>query len=295
MESIQSIQGIPYIREGVIINDIRRVDPQIVAMFMQGIPDQILENGSYKHEIIFSSDLPKRIKLVDTGDHNPYHLFFYMLVKFYYFDNGYSTIKYYYPETKKYICNQALDNLPSRFVRVFKREQEVEYIQCPGCDYKNDWIDETWVYKYVRDLYKHIWESTPQEKGKRVYISRDTKNVRTKAVLNEDVLKPVLKGLGFSSYALEDITFIDTIRLFKSAEFITGVHGAGFAWLVFCDPGTKVLEIFNDSVSRIHYIDLSKKCGLHIERFTDIDMTVEKENITVRIDSFVNHIKKMCV
>lgn len=288
------MDGIPYIREGVLVNDIRKVDPDVVSNFIQKIPQQLLENCSYLHEIIYSSDLKKRIKLVDSGEHNPYHLFFYMLAKFYYVDDGTSEIRYFYTETKKYICNQALNNLPSRFVRISHREEGVEYIQCPGCDYRDDSINETWIYSYVRNLYKDIWDSTKQEKGKRIYISRNIKDVITKAVINEDELMPVLKELGISYYTLNNLTFIDTIRLFKSAEFVTGVHGAGFAWLIFCDVGVKVLEIFNDSFSRMHYADLCNKSGLHIERFTDIHLSTEKENININLGSFRTHVKKLC-
>ena len=31
-------------------------------------------------------------------------------------------------------------------------------------------------------------------------------------------------------------------RLFYNAECIAGLHGAGFANIVFCEPGTKIIE-----------------------------------------------------
>ena len=43
--------------------------------------------------------------------------------------------------------------------------------------------------------------------------------------------------------SLADIKFKDQIDLFYNAECIVGLHGAGFANLVFCTPGTKVVEL----------------------------------------------------
>ena len=43
--------------------------------------------------------------------------------------------------------------------------------------------------------------------------------------------------------SLADIKFTDQIDLFYNAECIVGLHGAGFANLVFCKSGTKVVEL----------------------------------------------------
>jgi hypothetical protein len=288
------MQWIPYIHPDILVYNINNIEESIAKKFIETLKTPILEDYSYLHQIIYSTDLPKRIKVVDSGDHNPYHLFFYMIAKFYYVDNGVFELSYYYSENSKYICNQALEHLPSRFIRITKKEEGYEYIQAPSCDYRLDLINEHWVYNYVKNLYKYIWESTPQEKGKRIYISRNANYVNKRAVLNEDKLIPVLKELGISSYSLENITFIDTVRLFKSAEFVTGYHGAGLAWLIFCDSGTKVLEIYKDITSNKHYIDICEKCNLHLERFINIEMIPQKENIIIDIPSYSEHIQKIC-
>ena len=36
--------------------------------------------------------------------------------------------------------------------------------------------------------------------------------------------------------------FKDQINLYNSAKIIVGLHGAGFANICFCSPGTKVIE-----------------------------------------------------
>ena len=48
---------------------------------------------------------------------------------------------------------------------------------------------------------------------------------------------------GFKTYRLEKLNFFEKIYLFNNAKIIAGVHGAGFANLVFSQPSVKIIEI----------------------------------------------------
>lgn len=261
------MKGLAYVRNDVMIKDGRAFTIEesnsYIEVFKKKLPTI--------HTIIHFTDFPKRIELMNNLEHNPYHLLFYMIAPFYFIDDGESSIQYFYgEENNNRLSKQALENLPPRFQREYKKEQRFEYIQLPGCKWNIDWIDESWIYTYVRDLYKHIWSSTQQEKGKRIYISRNASRNSQRAILNEDELRPMLKGLGVDYCVLEDISFIDTIRLFKSAELVTGSHGAGLAWIIFCEPGTKVLEIYKNKLLKEHYTHIAHRCKLHSFRFSEV-------------------------
>jgi hypothetical protein len=261
------MKGIPFLREEITVYDARTLSPEKFNEYMeQGFNKKI----PIIHTIYYHTNFPKRIELVNNLDHNPYHLLFYMIAPFYYFDDGSRPIEYFYPEHSRYLSNEALNLLPSRFHRQTEKQQRTEYIQMPGCRWNIDWINETWIYDYVKDLYKPLWENTKQERGKYVYICRSKRNHTQRAILNEDSLLPVLKGLGVSCYALEDMTFTDTVRLFKSAELVIGSHGAGLAWLIFSDPGTTVLEIYKNKLLKEHYTYLCSSCKLKSFRFTGV-------------------------
>ena len=60
---------------------------------------------------------------------------------------------------------------------------------------------------------------------------------------NEAEIKKYLLKNNFILVKLHDIKFIDQVELFYNAECIVGLHGGGFANLVFCKPGTKVVEL----------------------------------------------------
>ena len=54
----------------------------------------------------------------------------------------------------------------------------------------------------------------------------------------------------------------DQILLFQSAEFIIGPHGAGLANLLFCEPGTKVIELMPCVEVRPFFWLISEKLAL---------------------------------
>lgn len=220
------------------------------------------------HAITFSSfDLPKRIELPDAIDNNAYHLFFYMLCRFYYFDNGKDDIYFYYPKkNKNYLCEKALAHLPPRFKRETQKHDNFEYIDMPALGWRLNSIDEKWVYSYVRDLYKPLWESIPQEKGKFSFISRNTYFSPSRRCLNEKDLIIPLKELGFNTYYMETLTFEEQIRLYRSSEIIVAIHGAGMSWGIFCHPGTIYCEI-NHPNKILVFEDIGRTMGLRYYRF----------------------------
>ena len=58
--------------------------------------------------------------------------------------------------------------------------------------------------------------------------------------LNLEVPKNIKND--FISVNLAHINFSEQVELFNNSECIAGLHGAGFANIVFCQPGTKVIE-----------------------------------------------------
>ena len=54
----------------------------------------------------------------------------------------------------------------------------------------------------------------------------------------------------------------EQILLFQSADFIIGPHGAGLANLLFCEPGTKVIELMPSTEMRPFFWLIARKLGL---------------------------------
>lgn len=79
--------------------------------------------------------------------------------------------------------------------------------------------------------------------SKKVFISRKDKNTG-RSMHNEDEVFSFLQSYGYEKYCLSTMSFLEQAALFYNAETIIGAHGAGFTNIIFCKPGTQLVEIF---------------------------------------------------
>ncbi|WP_180955397.1 glycosyltransferase family 61 protein [Peribacillus deserti] len=109
-----------------------------------------------------------------------------------------------------------------------------------------------WASNYLRA--KFLSENNIDNTNKnRIYIRR----THYRRVLNEEELITVLKEYGFIPVELETMSVSDQVNLFSGAECIIAPHGAGLTNIVFCDPGTKIIEIFPPAYVRAYYSIIS--------------------------------------
>jgi capsular polysaccharide biosynthesis protein len=94
------------------------------------------------------------------------------------------------------------------------------------------------IQEFTFPLHKN--NSTNREK---VYLSRA--RAKRRRVTNESVLISALESKGFHSVLVEELSWQEQINLFQQAKVIVSPHGAALAGLIFCRPGTQVLEFFN--------------------------------------------------
>lgn len=100
----------------------------------------------------------------------------------------------------------------------------------------------------------------PNNGGRRIYLSRQ--NVTTRQVLNEEDVRRVA-----SSYELEIIEahpkrVRDQIRLFSEASLIVAPHGSALTNLIWCSPGTQVIELLGSDFLQHVYSYMSLLLGL---------------------------------
>jgi len=85
-----------------------------------------------------------------------------------------------------------------------------------------------------------------------------------RSIINENEVKDFLKKQGFEFLTLSKHHFNQQVEIFNQAECVVGLHGAGFANIVFCEPNTKVLELQSDSAGEI-IKNISKKNHLNYD------------------------------
>jgi capsular polysaccharide biosynthesis protein len=103
-----------------------------------------------------------------------------------------------------------------------------------------------YVSKYVCQFLRKeflVKGTIPKGTGyERIFISRE--DALHRPLLNENEVFNVLEKYGFKKVKLSTLSFIEKIQLFQSAKVIVSPHGAGLTNIVFCNPATKVIELF---------------------------------------------------
>jgi Glycosyltransferase 61 len=123
-------------------------------------------------------------------------------------------------------------------------------------------IAPRWVCTFLRDQFLPKGEAgRVTQKRRRLYISRATAT-RGRKVVNEQQVLDTLSKLNFLPIVLESMSVREQARLFSQAEFVVGPHGGGLTNLVFCSPGTQVVEFFAPRYVHPSYWMVSNRCGL---------------------------------
>lgn len=116
------------------------------------------------------------------------------------------------------------------------------------------------VGELLHDFTADIGRATGAHLPERIYVSRD--KARRRRVVNEVDVGARLEARGFTKVCLEDLSWSEQIELFRKAKVIVAPHGAGLANLVFCQPGTRVIEFFHRSYVNGCYWRLASIRGL---------------------------------
>lgn len=138
----------------------------------------------------------------------------------------------------------------------------------------------------------------PDSKGspeKRLYISRSGR----RRVQNEAEVRELLQQFGFE--IVEDIarSVDEQIRLFSEASVVVGPHGGGLTNLLWCNPGTKVIEFFNSAYASHYYYYICKILDLEyyymVEQInipnhwsqTAVDITVDVKELKMKLQEII--------
>lgn len=99
-----------------------------------------------------------------------------------------------------------------------------------------------WIVQFYRNLF-----SVPTQPGKRrFYFPREGK----RSAANAGEIAERMAAHGFET--VDPTKTPDIVQLLGEAGYVAGIHGASLANLVFCPPGTRVLEIMPTDISE-HY------------------------------------------
>ena len=163
---------------------------------------------------------------------------------------------YLFPSLEKKFQNETLDllsipkekRLSSKNFRHFKSEQIIATTH-PYTFLNDPLVDSlripTWIFDFLRNAFlnsKYFNNSKNKSYPSKIFINRKD-GTGWRFIINENEVEKFLISEGFESITLSEYSFIDQVEMFNQAKSIVGLHGAGFANLIFCKPETKVLEL----------------------------------------------------
>lgn len=147
-----------------------------------------------------------------------------------------------------------------------------------------------WKCEYLKRMFLHEQPSPNTEYCERIYISREKASYRR--IVNEEEVVGCLENFGFRKVKLETMSVAEQAQCLAAAKVVVAPHGAGLTNLVFCSPGTKVIEIFSPIYVPICFWTISNLCELEhyyliAELFDDLtqkypghkDMRVEVKSL----------------
>ena len=120
-----------------------------------------------------------------------------------------------------------------------------------------------WMPKWACDFLRSAFLDKKQiktEKIERIYISRN--QAPNRRIINEDEIVSCLNKYGFTSVILESMSVAEQAALLAHAKVVVAPHGGGLTNTVFCNPGTKVIEIFSPNYVYPCYWLISNQIGL---------------------------------
>ena len=122
---------------------------------------------------------------------------------------------------------------------------------------------------------------TPQERKKRLYISRE--DTIKRRVKNEDAVFEKLKPYGFEKVTLTNLSLKEQIELFRQVDIVVAPHGAGNTNMCFASEGATLIEFLPRSYRQRIFWMMTKFKHQNYGRML-IDVNDENETMEIDLD-----------
>lgn len=122
-----------------------------------------------------------------------------------------------------------------------------------------DWVNRGTI-EFLREAFSSKTSLYSNNYPEKIYISRAKAKYRQ--IINEKEITELLSKLGFVTIFTEGMSVLDQAALFASAKAIVTAHGSALTNLVFCQEGTKIVELFSPNYVRTDYWIVSQQLKL---------------------------------
>jgi len=205
----------------------------------------------------------------EESANNPWHIWIDVISKFRLMEKRWSTdfTKYCFiiANESKYLNKVIKEIIPEVKVVVMPKNEvwQFKHLLVPSLSNSKDGVITPHLAPWLRHFKgtTGLKSITPYRK---IIVLRP--GAKSRKLINSDELILALKG--WETVALENMTIKEQMKTFAEATHIVAAHGAGLVNLLWCNPGTKVMEIQDPKM--IHkkvYPILSHHLGLKHELY----------------------------
>jgi len=133
--------------------------------------------------------------------------------------------------------------------------------------------------------------------NKKIFISRDDAPARK--LINAEEVFMALQG--WETVTLSGMGIKQQIELFSAARHVISTHGAGLTNLIWCQTGTKVIEIsqtellekkvypvLSHHLGLSHHVILAKKISIHGDKIKGVKRKKDFNNLSIKISDIIN-------
>lgn len=151
-----------------------------------------------------------------------------------------------------------------------------------------------WIIKWLKHSLTKDLNLKDNNFPKKIYIDRSdaSKSVKIyRKIVNENEVVNTIENFGYKKITLSNHNFIDQMKYFFNARKIIGLHGAGFANMIFSNPNSNVLELKPSNAGDV-IKNLANKCYLN---YNCISVVPEKFNLNNQLGHItiaINELKK---
>ncbi len=268
---------------------------------LSGVLNESLDSESYQYFASARVSLKNRLILLDTGhisapDHSSHSFLSGNLWKEVRTLQNAKNVKNYYKMVPmrfpEYYYHFLIDDIPSLlqtlrdnpdYVPIFQGEIPAfahQVMKSLGLDFElavspiveikdmlvprskpNSMAD----FRSELELRMNFTESAENKPDAKIFIGR--RNLPRGNLEYEFELFSFLKDFGFNEVNPDELSFINQAREFASASAIVSLHGGALSNLVFCSPGTRVIEVFNHEYRTYPFGRISRELGLIYDSF----------------------------
>lgn len=163
-------------------------------------------------------------------------------------ERGLGEARFLISEIRAPYQRQTLDLLPEIADRVHACRAGVPVL-CGALTYtpylhRGDYDPHPARMGFVRDLMRRAGVPAQAPATRRIYLSR--RDAGARPLRNTAEVERVAAAHGYDVVTTDGLPVADQMRLFAQASHVVGPHGAGLANLLFCRPGTRLLELHHD-------------------------------------------------